>query len=103
MIPKGARKNKINMIDLQCLTDVKNRITAQQRDVAAQPLQNELETASTNPNPLLSTKAPTIDHMRRLPRLHDSSTDSEGMLKPHNGTPTIEERADRIFKALKNQ
>ena len=101
MIPKGARKNKINMINLKCLADVTKRITAQQRDIAAHPSQNELENETNNPNPLSSTKAPPIKHMRRLPRLHESSTDSEGMQKPHKGTQTIKEKADEIFKAFK--
>lgn len=101
MIPKGARKNKINMIDLECLADVTKRITAQQRDIAAHPSQNELENVTNNPNPLLSTKTPPIKHMQRLPRLHESSTDSEEMQKPLKGTQKIEEKAKEIFKAFK--
>ena len=63
MIPKGARKNEINMRDLKCLADVTNRITAQQPDIAGRPSQHERWNALNNPNPLSSTKAPPIEHM----------------------------------------
>ena len=78
--------------------NVTNRIMAQQPDIAGRPLQHELENASNTQNPLLTTKAPPIEHMRRSPRLHKSSTDSEGMQKLHR-KKVIEERI-KAFKEI---
>ena len=101
MIPKGAKKAKINMHDIKCLAEVTKRITAQQPDIAGLPSQNELRNAISTQNPLSATKAPPIEHMQQSPRLLKLSTDTERMQKLHQGVKAIKERIKAYQEANK--
>ena len=73
------------MHDLIFSAEVTKRMTAQQPDMAGLPLQNELRNAISTQNPLSATKAPPIEHLQQLRHLHESSTNTEGMQKSHQG------------------
>ena len=69
---EGARRSRVNMQDLQ------------QPSIADRLAPSDSRSSLSNPNPLLPTNAPSIEHLRQSPHLQESSTNKEEMIS-HEG------------------